>query len=194
MNKNLFTLGESYHILFDAFRTIKYMVRERRTENLSTEFIERIMLAVTEVNHCPICSYAHTKMALEAGMTAKEIESMLAGLLQHVPTDELPAIMFAQHYANTRGKPTRQSWKALVHIYGLEKAQGILGGVRAIMAGNAYGIPWSSLQSRLKGKPDPRSSLTYELIMIFTLFPYALGAMVHTVLSQSWKTPLLSLT
>jgi AhpD family alkylhydroperoxidase len=37
------------------------------------------MLAVTEVNGCEMCSYAHTKMALEAGLSNDEIQQMLAG-------------------------------------------------------------------------------------------------------------------
>ena len=45
----------------------------KKERQLSEHFIERIMLAVTEVNGCAVWSYAHTKMALEAGMTNEEI-------------------------------------------------------------------------------------------------------------------------
>ncbi|MFC0273464.1 carboxymuconolactone decarboxylase family protein [Metabacillus herbersteinensis] len=32
------------------------------------------MLAVTEVNGCEFCSYSHTKIALEQGMSQEEIK------------------------------------------------------------------------------------------------------------------------
>lgn len=35
-----------------------------------------------------------------------------------------------------------------------------------MIAGNIYGIPYSALQSRLKGKPFEDSSLFYELGML----------------------------
>lgn len=166
---------------------MKYMVRERKNENLQTEFLERIMLAVTEVNSCAMCSFAHTKIALDAGMSAKEIENMLEGVLDDVPTKELPAILFAQHYADTRGNPSKESFQTLVKIYGLEKAQGILGGIRAIMVGNAYGIAWGSLLGRFKGQADPRSHLGYELAMVVTLLPFIFIALLHSLVKSSHK-------
>lgn len=192
-NSSLYSVAESYDILYKAFRTAKFTMTERKKGTLNAELLERIMLAVTEVNNCPICSYAHTKMALEAGMSANEIENMLSGVLHDVPSHELPAIMFAQHYADTRGKPSRESWQRLVTLYGLEKAKGILGGTRAIMMGNVYGIAWSSFIGRLKGKPDGRSSLSYEVSILATMLPFALMAMVHAVLSSTKKISGLSL-
>ena len=194
INTALYSVTESYNVLYHAFRTAKFMGRERKKGYLNSEFIERIMLAVTEVNNCALCSYAHTRIALEAGMSAKEIRNMLDGVFNDVPSDELPAIMFAQHYAETRGNPSRESWGQLINLYGLEKAQGILGGVRVIMAGNVYGIAWSSFIGRLKGKPDLRSNFSYEVSMILTMIPFALMAMVHMVLISTHKPPLLSLT
>ncbi len=192
MNTPLYSVRESYHVIYKAFRTAKFMGIELKKGNLSAEFLERIMLAVTQVNNCRICSYAHTKIALEAGMSAQEIENMLDGVFQNVPSYELPAIMFAQHYADTRGKPSRESWRRLVKLYGLEKAKGILGGVRAIMAGNVYGIAWSSFIGRLKGKPDERCTLSYEVSIMVTMIPFAFVAMVHMILSPPRKTPSLS--
>ena len=49
--------------------------------------MERIMLGVTQVNGCLLCSYAHTKMALELGMKEKQIEELLDGELGNVPLE-----------------------------------------------------------------------------------------------------------
>ena len=79
------------------------MKKAKKKKELSPEFIERIMLGVTEVNGCEVCSYAHTKMALEQGMAAEEIQQLLAGSTDNIPVEEMPAYLFAQHYADRRG-------------------------------------------------------------------------------------------
>lgn len=145
------------------------------------------MLAVTEVNGCEICSYAHSKMALEAGLSNKEIQNMLSGESGDVPSEEMPAVMFAQHYADYRGRPSKESWERMIEIYGLPKSKGILGIIRKIMLGNTYGIPWSSFFNRFKGKPDKRSSLFYELTMIFCSFIFIPIAVIHALLPIGGK-------
>ena len=104
---------------------------------------ERIMLAVTEVNGCEVCSYAHARIALEKGLRAEEVRMLLAGDAGAIPADEAIAIAFAQHYADSRGNPTRESWQRLVETQGSAKALGILGAARTMMIGNAYGIAWA---------------------------------------------------
>lgn len=108
------------------------------------------MLAVTEVNGCSYCSYAHTKMALEAGMSNEEIQKMLLGESDDIPEEEVSAIMFSQHYAETRGHPSKKSWDRIVEIYGINEAKGILGAIRIMMFGNAAGVAWGSFAIRFK--------------------------------------------
>ncbi len=126
------------------------------------ESIERIMLAVTGVNDCAVCSHGHARMALEAGMSSEEIRDLLAGVMDDVPAGDVPAVLFAQHYADSRGNPSKESWERIVELYGLSRARGILGAVRMIMVGNTYGIPMGSFINRFRRSPDPRSSLPYR--------------------------------
>ena len=35
-------------------------------------------------------------------MSNEEIQNMLSGVMEDVPSDELEAVIFAQHYADTR--------------------------------------------------------------------------------------------
>ena len=170
-------MKEIYTILYNGMRTAPYLSKAKKKGELDTEFIERIMLAVTDVNGCGVCSYAHTKMALEAGMSDKEIQNMLAGVLTDVPEDQIQAMIFAQHYADHRGKPSGEAWARIVEIYGVSKSKAILGAIRIIMMGNALGIPWSAFVGRFKGEPDERSTFLYEVggIVLGTLFiPFAL--------------------
>ncbi|GGK03653.1 hypothetical protein GCM10007063_27480 [Lentibacillus kapialis] len=168
------------------------------TSNLSTidfgqqpQFKERIMLAVTEVNGCEICSYGHTKYALEQGMSNEEIKSLLTGNAEKVSSDEMPAIIFAQHYADTEGHPSEEAWNRIVQEYGNEKALGILGAIRMIMTGNAYGIAISAFKDRIKGKKVKQTSLSYELKIILSLFPALPLALIHGIISTLLRTPLI---
>lgn len=191
IGKKLYSVRESYWIFYHGIRTLKYLSSAKKKQELDSKFIERIMLAVTEVNDCAICSYAHTKRALESGMSGEEIHNMLAGIIDDIPDDELAAIMFAQHYADTRGHPTHESWQRIVEIYGISRAHGILGSIRAIMMGNAFGIAWSSFFNRLKRRPDPRSSLQYEISMILgtILMPISF---IHALISDLLRKPVIS--
>jgi AhpD family alkylhydroperoxidase len=189
--KNIYSLNEGYLSLYKGLRTARYLPRAKRNKLLSSQFIERIMLAVTEVNGCEVCSYAHTKIALEQGMSNKEIQMLLSGTAENIPRDEMQAILFAQHYADTRGNPTEESWMRIVDVYGQEKALGILAAIRMIMIGNVFGIPLSGLGTRLKGKPSGKTSVFYELSMILSfpiLFP---PAMVHGLILSIFKKPII---
>ncbi|MGB8930101.1 MAG: carboxymuconolactone decarboxylase family protein [Anaeromyxobacteraceae bacterium] len=179
--KKMYSAGEFYAILRDGLRSVKHLLRGRRRGLISGDFVERIMLAVTEVNGCEICSYAHTKMALAQGMSEQEIAAMLSGSGEQVPEEQLVTVLFAQHYADTRGRPSQEAWRRLEERYGNETALGILGAVRAIMIGNAHGIPFSALRSRLKGKPIGKSSLPYEVGMVLSVVPFLPAAVLHAI-------------
>ena len=190
--RKLYAICEIYIILYKGMRTVRKMSRARKNKELDSRFTERIMLAVTEVNGCAVCSYAHAKMAIEAGMSNEEIQHMLSGVMADIPAEELPAVMFAQHYAESRGRPSEESWGRLIEIYGLSKAYGILGAIRMIMIGNAYGIPWSSFFNRFAGKPDKRSNILYETgVMLFgtLLMPVA---MIHAFAAGLFKLAIIS--
>ena len=189
--RKLYSVNESYEIFYKGIRTLKYMFRAKKKGKLSNKFTERIMLAVTEVNQCAICSYAHTKRALESGMSNEEIQKILAGIKDDIPDEEVAAVMFAQHYADTRGHPTEKSWQRIIKIYGTSRAMGILGTIRTIMIGNTYGIPWSSFINRLRGRPDSRSSLVYELKMMITMVVFAPVSLVHALISDLSRKPII---
>ncbi len=190
--KKHYTLLESYRILVEGLLSMRFLSRARSQGDLNQEFIERIMLAVTEVNGCAACSYAHTKMALESGMSASEVQAMLAGIIDDVPANEVAAILFAQHYADTKGNPSREAWERTVELYGQRTAQGILGATRAIMIGNVYGIPFSALIGRIKGRPDPQSSFGREIAMLLAFVPALPVALLHALVATLARVPVIS--
>jgi AhpD family alkylhydroperoxidase len=94
-----------------------------RSKSISPEFRERLMLAVTEVNQCRYCSYAHTKMALQSGLSPEEIKRILTHDVQNCPEEEIPGILFAQHWAETDGHPDQEVQKRLENHYGSTKSE-----------------------------------------------------------------------
>lgn len=187
--RKLYSLKEAYWITYQAVRSIPAIRKAIKEEGMSRQFSERILLAVTEVNGCLICSYAHTRMALEVGMSNEEIQHLLAGTFDDVPTEEVAAVLFGQHYAESRGRPTKEAWNRIVELYGTTMAHGILGACRVMMWGNAYGIPYSSLINRFKGKPDERCTLPYEVTMLLSTLVYLPISLTHSILSAVLRRP-----
>ncbi len=161
--KQRYSMAEGYLVTVMAARSVGDFRRQR--QSLGAPFVERIMLAVTEVNGCPVCSYGHAKLALQAGLPEDKIRQMFDGNLAGAPTDELPALLFAQHYADSKGRPEPTAWKTGVDAYGEAASKGILGAIRMIMWGNAYGIPLSGLQARRRGEKLAGASLVRDLAM-----------------------------
>lgn len=189
----LYSLREIYRILYHGMRALPYLRQTVKDGTLSPELKERLMLAVTEVNGCALCAYGHTRMALESGMKIEEIEAMLGGGLADVPKEELPAILFAQHYAESRGLPSKESWKQIEHLYGKRSARAILSAVRVIMAGNAYGIPLGSFAARFlpgkRGKVDQRCNIVYEICVVVTAIPFGAAAFLQAVTAFNLDLP-----
>ena len=139
----------------------------RRAKNrISGAFQERIMLAVTQVNGCRMCSYRHTNEALKKGVDLAQIESILEGDLAAAPDGELTALVFAQHYADTIGRYDPDAWNRVVDTYGDDTADAILCFIRVIMMGNAQGNTVAAIRSRFKGEPEPGSSFLKELSVL----------------------------
>jgi AhpD family alkylhydroperoxidase len=97
------------------------------------------MLAVTEVNQCRYCSYAHTRMALQSGLTMIETRQILQHNLQDCPEAEIPAILYAQHWAETDGHPDREVQETLEKRYGAAQSEMIETVLRMMRMGNLIG-------------------------------------------------------
>ena len=176
-----YTPGEAYTVTYEMLRTIRPFLRAKKKNLLGSAFIERLMLAVTQVNGCAICSYMHTAEALKAGLSEKEIQEILSGSIENIPREECIAVFFAQHYAETKGCPEKESWLRLVQTYGEKKALAILAVVRTIMFGNVFGIPLGSLLNRIRGLKGQGFSLMYELAMMMLAIPFFAVGSLHVL-------------
>ena len=164
--KRKFSLWELYRSFVFAPRAMSKLIRNNKTKLVDRHFVERLQLAVTEVNGCAACSYQHTQMALKQGMSNEEISSFLSGGNNFTKPEEAKAIMFAQHFADSRGFPKKYAYDSIIKEYGKKEASIILSASQMMIAGNMYGIPFSAFLSRLQGKPYKDSTLFYELGML----------------------------
>jgi AhpD family alkylhydroperoxidase len=110
-----------------------------RSNSISPAFRERLMLAVTEVNQCRYCSYAHTKMALQTGLSPGEIQMLLKHNVQNSPEEELTAILYAQHWAETDGHPDPEIRRVLEGEYRTARVEMIEMILRTMRMANLIG-------------------------------------------------------
>ena len=185
--KKKYSFYEMYRAFVLVPGALTKLNRNKRKKLIGKDFIERLQLAVTEVNGCAACSYAHTYLALKQGMSNEEINSFLCGDGKFLKQEEAKAIVFVQHFADSRGFPKNDAYESIVNEYGYEKAGIILSAAQIMTVGNIYGIPYSAFHSRLRGKQYKNSSLIYELGMLTSgilILPIALiHGLIRTIMS-----------
>ena len=130
------------HMLEDL-STLRLRMRRLREDDrrglVTRSFRERLMLAVTSVNECRYCSWAHARVALKAGVTGKEVKELLCGTVDCSPVVEGPALLYALHWAEQAGSPDPEARETMVKAYGEERAAAIERALRTIWTGNLIG-------------------------------------------------------
>jgi AhpD family alkylhydroperoxidase len=139
--------------LIADFRAIIRRRKEIRTpmrrEVIDAAFRERLMLVVTQVNGCRYCSYGHARLALTEGVSQEEIEALGQGMFAGSPAEEVPALLYAQHWTEADGEPDQAARQRLVEQYGEEVAAGIELVLRMIRTGNLLGNTWDYVLYRI---------------------------------------------
>jgi len=128
----------------------RHQLRQAR-RTLSPAFRERLMLAVTAVNRCRYCSFAHTYAALAAGVPKHEITQLLGGTPGAGPVNEAVALAYAQHWAETSGRPEPAARARLQETYGSAAADAVDVVLHMIRVGNLLGNTADYLLYRISG-------------------------------------------
>lgn len=130
------TFWQDLGVMWAARKRIRAAMREQ----VSLRFRERLMLVVTEVNGCRYCSYFHAQVAATSGIHEDELRELLAGSIPAgAPAIELPALIYAQHWAERDGQPDPEAEERLNAAYGRERAEAIHIVLRMIRIGNLLG-------------------------------------------------------
>jgi AhpD family alkylhydroperoxidase len=116
---------------------------------ISPALRERLMLAVTAVEGCRYCSYFHSKLALKGGISQEEIGELLSGDVEGCPEEEVLAVLYAQHWAESNACPDQEAVDRLKEAYGPEKVEAIHLMLRMIRLGNLVGNTWDYLLYRI---------------------------------------------
>ena len=123
---------------------------------ISPAFRERLMLTVTAVHNCRMCTYIHSKQALLSGLSREETEMLLKGVIDNCPDKEISALFYAQHWADTDASPDPKAKHKLVETYGKDTVEVIELVLRVIRMGNLVGNTWDYFLYRLSfGRWNP---------------------------------------
>jgi AhpD family alkylhydroperoxidase len=123
---------QDVRVLLSSREQIRAMMR-----GLDPAFRERLFLAVTQVNGCRYCSFFHAQQALTQGIPEEEIRAIGDGLLDGCPAQELTALCYAQHWAETNAHPEARA--RLLETYGEGTTAQIDLALRMIRVGNLTG-------------------------------------------------------
>lgn len=137
--RRVYSLSGFFSDIFIVVGNARLAFKAMWGKEITQTFRQRLMLAVTGVNGCRYCSYLHTKEALRAGLDLDEINQLLGGAYNNVPEQELKAILYAQHWADTNAHPDTQAKAKLIADYGEAKIRIIEMALVLIRIGNLSG-------------------------------------------------------
>jgi len=103
-------------------------------------------------------------------MTEEEVDFLLAGGFDNAPKEQLEALLFAQHYAETKGNPDPVTEQKLLDTYGEAKTNDIMSHILIIMLTNLHGNTLEAFKLRLRGKGVEGSSFWQELAVLVNFF------------------------
>jgi AhpD family alkylhydroperoxidase len=120
-----------------------------RGDEIDRAVRERLMLAVTQVNGCRYCSYAHARMALTEGISVEEIKAMGQGVFAESPPEEITALLYAQHWAEADGQPDPVARGRVLAQYGNPVVEKIELALQMIRMANLLGNTWDFVLYRI---------------------------------------------
>jgi len=178
-HKRIFTAGTFFKDIGYLIIHTPQIVAALHDEAIGKAFQEKIMTVVTAVNGCTYCAWFHAKVAVDSGINEDELKNLLS--LQFnadATTHEIPALLYAQHFAETNRNPTPEMTEKLYSFYGEKTASHIILFICMIFFGNLLGNTWDAVMSRLKGNPAKDSSVFFEVLFFLCSFLFMLPAML----------------
>ena len=121
---------------------------------------EKVMLAVTSINDCRLCSWGHSHWAMANGVPLEEVNQILGqdvASLEAKDPAEAAAILVARHYAEHQEQIDPASIENLKKHYSDAQVTEILAYVRSITFGNLNGNSLESVLERIRGGKESRS-------------------------------------
>lgn len=163
--KRVFTLGQFLNMLFQAIIRLPILVAALIKPKTSRQLREQVMLACTSVNDCRYCAWAHTHLALKNGVDIEAMNALLASSDNPLGGEqEGIAILFAQHFAEFKGRPSGDAVSRLQSVYSKAQVKEIYAYLYAIYFANLSGNTFDALLARLRGQKVENSYIFTEVI------------------------------
>jgi AhpD family alkylhydroperoxidase len=145
-----------YHSLGEWLTDLRIITSQRKEirslmqgKLITPAFRERLMLVVTSVHQCRYCSYAHAREALSKGISREEIEALGQRMFEGSPSEEVPALLYAQHWAESNGEPETSVREQVAAQYGEQVVRLMELALRMIRVGNLSGNTFDYLLYRI---------------------------------------------
>lgn len=168
----IYTFSQYREDIGFIIKNIPRFLRAFRNKSISRSFAEKIMLVVTAVNGCRYCSWFHAKQALSSGMNEAEIKEILdLQFHANASEQEIPALLYAQNYAENNRKPDKEVTDRLFEYYGEKTAGDVILYIRAIFFGNLTGNTFDAFLSRIRGVKAENSNIVFEFFFFLLNFP-----------------------
>lgn len=180
--KRLYDAKTFRRFVTEVISSLGDLRKAKKNPEIGEAFAHRVLLVVTGVNGCRICSHYHSRRALEDGMSEAEIASLLSNGGEDIPADEAAALAFAEHYAESAGHPSEEATVRFFEIYGEEIGWQLLALMRMIMVGNLHGNMIDALKHRIAGKAVEGSSFGQEISIVVLGPLFALGLLASKFL------------
>jgi hypothetical protein len=100
--------------------------------------------------------------ALKRGITKEEVDGLLAGEIGNLSADEIPAVLYAQHWADTKGQVQQEAREEALAQYGEKKLQHIEALIRLSQFTSLCNNTVTVYQN-IKGRRSIRFFFTYLL-------------------------------
>jgi AhpD family alkylhydroperoxidase len=151
------------------------LVSAYRKPRLNRAFVEKIMTVTTAVNGCVYCAWLHSRLAVDSGISKHEVCDLFRLQFRTSASDyEIPALLYAQHFAESNRNPAPQMTRELITYYGEGTGHHIILFIRMIFFGNLFGNTWDAVLSRFRGNPAPNSSRAFEALFFLLTFWFML--------------------
>ena len=142
---------------------------------------EQVIVAVAQVNACRMCEHAHTRMALEAGVSDAELAALENMDESAFDRRTWLAIAHARERTKSGFAPVAddESQEALREALGAQVYRDVEDVARVMTVANRIANTLNALPDRLRGHPTPGSRLVDELLINVMFLPGAwLGTLV----------------
>jgi len=145
---------------------------------------EQIIVAVAQVNACGMCEHAHTRMALEAGVSDAELAALEN--MDETAFDRRTWLAIAHARERTKAyfAPAVEAatQEALGQALGAQTRSDVEDVARVMTVANRIANTLNALPDRWRGNPVPESRLFDELVISFLFLP---GAWMGTLVAAT---------